>query len=74
MNLTDYMKQKFLIIGSGLAGSLLCNELSKDHDVTLLDEGPENSIRQSRFFYVRKQTPGWCESLLLEWWRQTNLR
>ena len=31
------MKKKILIIGSGLAGTLICNELVKSCEVTLVD-------------------------------------
>ncbi len=49
------MKQKILVIGSGLSGSLLCNELSKNHDVTLLEKGPQNSITYPQLHFHHKK-------------------
>jgi choline dehydrogenase-like flavoprotein len=34
-----------LVVGSGVAGATLCNELANDCEVTLLEIGPRNSIR-----------------------------
>jgi len=39
------MKRILVVIGSGLAGSLLCNELVQYFDVTLLEKGPKGSIK-----------------------------
>ncbi|MGE4580677.1 MAG: GMC oxidoreductase [Desulfuromonadales bacterium] len=36
--------KKIVVIGSGLAGTLLSNELAAEHDVTLLEKGPNNGI------------------------------
>ena len=49
------MKKKVLVVGSGLAGSLLCDELCKVHDVTLLEKGPQNSIAYPQFNFHRKK-------------------
>ena len=38
------MKKNVIVIGAGLAGSLLCNELAKCCDVTLLERGAEDKI------------------------------
>jgi choline dehydrogenase-like flavoprotein len=38
-------KQSVVVIGAGLAGSLLCNELVNHTDVTLLEIGDQNRIR-----------------------------
>lgn len=49
------MRQKIVVIGGGLAGSLLCNELVKHADVTLLEIGSKNSIRYPRIGFDRKK-------------------
>jgi hypothetical protein len=49
------MKKKIVIIGGGLAGSLLCNELVKDHEVTLLERGSKNTIQFPRVHFVKKK-------------------
>lgn len=49
------MKKKIVVIGGGLAGSLLCNELVKHADVTLLEIGSKNSITYPRVGYDNKK-------------------
>jgi choline dehydrogenase-like flavoprotein len=43
-----------VIIGSGLAGSLISKELAKDCEVIMLEAGPENGIRYPNVDFVRK--------------------
>ncbi len=38
------MGKKIIVIGSGLAGTLICNELAADCKVTLLEKGPKDAI------------------------------
>ena len=57
------MKKKIVIIGSGLAGSLLCNELVKHYDVTLLEKGRKNSFQFARIKFIKKklaEVPTFC--------------
>ena len=49
------MKKRIVVIGSGLAGSLLCNELVKHADVTLLEVGPKNSIEYPQISFDNKK-------------------
>lgn len=49
------MKKNIIVLGSGLAGSLLCNELSKNHDVTLLEKGQQNSITYPQLHFHHKK-------------------
>ena len=49
------MKKKIVVIGGGLAGSLICNELVKYADVTLLEVGPKNSIEYPQIGYDNKK-------------------
>ena len=49
------MRKKIVVIGGGLAGSLLCNELVKQADVTLLEIGRKNSIHYPRIGFDRKK-------------------
>jgi hypothetical protein len=52
-----------VIIGSGLAGSLLCNELVKHVDVTLLERGPKDSIQIPHLQFIKKklaEVPTFC--------------
>lgn len=46
--------KRVVIIGAGLAGSLLSNELVKSFDVTLLERGPGNEIEMPRVTFVDK--------------------
>jgi choline dehydrogenase-like flavoprotein len=49
------MKKKIVVIGSGLAGSLICNELVKHADVTLIEVGPKNSIEYPQIGFDNKK-------------------
>jgi hypothetical protein len=53
-NLEDSMKNKVIVIGGGLAGSLICNELVKKADVTLLEVGSKNSIHYPQIDFDKK--------------------
>jgi hypothetical protein len=46
--------KKAVVIGSGLAGSLLCNELAKDCSVTLLEAGPRDKFEYPSIDFIRK--------------------
>jgi choline dehydrogenase-like flavoprotein len=48
-------KRKIIVIGAGLAGSLICNELAAHADVTLLEAGGKNSIRYPRITFDKKK-------------------
>ena len=52
------MKKHVVVIGAGLAGSLLCNELAGFSKVTLLEKGPENTIRHPEFVFDHKPLAG----------------
>ncbi len=43
-----------VVIGSGLAGSLICNELAKDTNVILLEAGLKDRIQYPRIEFVEK--------------------
>ena len=49
------MRKTIVIIGSGLGGTLLANELSEDHDVTVLEIGPEHGIQYPALINENKQ-------------------
>lgn len=49
------MKNRIVVIGGGLAGSLICNELIKHADVTLLEVGSKNAIQYPRISFVKKK-------------------
>jgi hypothetical protein len=49
------MPKRIAIIGSGLAGSLLCNALVKHANVTLLEAGPKESTEYPKVEFVRKE-------------------
>ena len=49
------MKRKIVVIGGGLAGSLLCNELVKRADVTLLEIGRRDSIDYPHIAFDNKK-------------------
>jgi hypothetical protein len=49
------MKKKVVVIGAGLAGSLICNELVKHFDVTLLEKGNRNSIEYPKIEFIKKK-------------------
>ncbi|MDD2272138.1 MAG: GMC oxidoreductase [Desulfuromonadaceae bacterium] len=49
------MKKKIVVIGGGLAGSLICNELVKHADVTLLEVGSKNAIQYPPISFVKKK-------------------
>ncbi len=44
-----------MVIGSGLAGSLICNELVKYADVTLLEAGEKDTFRYPEVDFVKKK-------------------
>ena len=48
-------KKKIVVIGGGLAGSLICNALAEHADVTLLEAGGRNSIRYPRITFEKKK-------------------
>jgi hypothetical protein len=48
------MKRKVLAIGSGLAGTLICNELDKSCDVTLIEKGAQNAIASPPVYFLKK--------------------
>jgi len=57
------MKKKAVVIGSGLAGTLLCNELAKYSYVTLLEQGPKKSIQIPKLISINKklaEVPTFC--------------
>lgn len=49
------MKTKIVVIGGGLAGSLICNELVNHADVTLLEIGSKNSIKYPEISFDKKK-------------------
>ncbi len=49
------MRKKIVVIGGGLAGSLICNELVKNADVTLLEIGRENAIQYPQISFDKKK-------------------
>lgn len=49
------MKNKIVVIGGGLAGSLICNKLAKYADVTLLEIGGKDSIQYPQIGYDNKK-------------------
>jgi hypothetical protein len=49
------MKRRVVVIGGGLAGSLLCNELMKSNDVILLERGPKDAFRYPQVHFVNKK-------------------
>jgi choline dehydrogenase-like flavoprotein len=46
--------RRIVVIGGGLAGSLICNELARDADVTLLEIGQQDRIHYPDVGYDRK--------------------
>jgi choline dehydrogenase-like flavoprotein len=49
------MKTHVLVIGSGLAGTLICNEFVKDARVTLLEAGAENIYSYPEIAFLQKE-------------------
>lgn len=49
------VNRSIVVIGSGLSGTLLCNDLSRDHDVILVEKGPENRIEYPVIQYAKKK-------------------
>ena len=49
------MKKNVVVIGAGLAGSLICNELVKKCNVTLLEVGDKNGIGYPKIKFIRKR-------------------
>ena len=49
------MRKKVVVIGSGLAGTLICNQLVKHTDVTLLEAGEKDTIRYPEIDFVKKK-------------------
>lgn len=49
------MKKNVVVIGSGLAGSLICNELSDKTDVTLLEIGEKDIVRYPALNFIKKK-------------------
>ncbi|GEM_PF-1560483 len=57
------MGKKVAVIGSGLAGSMICNELVKHCDITLLERGPRDSIQIPLVKFIKKklaEVPTFC--------------
>lgn len=57
------MRKRVVVIGAGLSGSLLCNELAADTDVTLLEIGERDRISYPAIRYDRRplaQVPTFC--------------
>ncbi|MDZ7697265.1 MAG: GMC oxidoreductase [Deltaproteobacteria bacterium] len=52
------MGKSVVVIGAGLAGSLLCNELSRRFNVTLLERGRENRVEVPNVRFVNKDLAG----------------
>lgn len=48
------MKKKIVVIGAGLSGSLICNELVKNSNVTLLEVGEKNAISYTKIQFLQK--------------------
>jgi hypothetical protein len=48
------MKKKILVIGSGLAGALMCNTLAKNCNVTLLEKGAKDTILYPSVSFLNK--------------------
>ena len=49
------MRKKVVVIGSGLAGTLICNELVKYADVTLLEAGEKDTFRYPEVDFIKKK-------------------
>lgn len=49
------MQKNIVIIGSGLAGSLLCNALVRNANVSLLEAGPEDTTEYPKVDFLRKE-------------------
>ncbi len=49
------MKKRCLVIGSGLAGTLIANQMSSYCDVSVLEAGPENAFRYPKVRYLNKE-------------------
>lgn len=57
------MKKKVVVIGGGLSGSLICNELVNHADVTLLEVGSKDSIFYPKINFIHKklaEVPTFC--------------
>lgn len=57
------MKRRLVVIGAGLAGTLLCNELAGFFDVTLLERGSKDSVVIPEVKFVNKafaEVPTFC--------------
>lgn len=52
------VKQRVVVIGSGLAGSLISNDLAGDADVTLLEIGAEHSLSYPPIENVHRELAG----------------
>ncbi len=55
MSVEGTSKKKIVVIGAGLAGTLISNELVKHCNVTLLEVGHKNGIDYPEIKFVRKQ-------------------
>jgi len=47
-------RKKVVVIGSGLAGTLICNELAESADVILLEAGAKSTIEYPKIQFLRK--------------------
>lgn len=52
------MKQRVVVVGSGLAGSLISNDLAGDSDVTLLEIGAEDTLSYPPLVHVHRELAG----------------
>ena len=48
------MEKNVVVIGAGLAGTLICNELVKNCDVTLFEAGEKNVIGYPEINFIQK--------------------
>lgn len=49
------MNKNIVVIGAGLAGTLICNELSKKCNVTLLEVGEKNTVGYPEINFIQKR-------------------
>jgi hypothetical protein len=50
--------KNIIVIGAGLAGSLVSNQLSKNYNVTLIEIGPRHFVKYPRVDYINKSLAG----------------
>lgn len=49
------MNKNIIVIGAGLAGTLICNELVKQCNVILLEVGEKNAISYPKINFIQKR-------------------